>query len=72
MIGYSDSNKDIGYMASSWSLYAAQVALAELFVSQGIDFTFSTAEAVRLGGAGAQPMSPFLRNRRGRFEGVSS
>lgn len=29
MIGYSDSNKDGGYLASQWNLFAAQVALIE-------------------------------------------
>ena len=28
MIGYSDSNKDVGYVASGWATYRAQVALA--------------------------------------------
>jgi len=40
MIGYSDSNKELGYLASSWALHAAQTALAELFREEGIDFTF--------------------------------
>ena len=30
MLGYSDSNKDGGYVASGWQLYAAQRALADL------------------------------------------
>lgn len=29
MIGYSDSNKDAGYLAANWELYQAQEALAE-------------------------------------------
>jgi phosphoenolpyruvate carboxylase len=29
MIGYSDSNKDAGYMAANWELYQAQEVLAE-------------------------------------------
>jgi phosphoenolpyruvate carboxylase len=29
MIGYSDSNKDGGYLASNWNLYTAQAMLAE-------------------------------------------
>jgi phosphoenolpyruvate carboxylase len=31
MLGYSDSNKDGGVFTSSWELYRAEVALAELF-----------------------------------------
>jgi phosphoenolpyruvate carboxylase len=30
MIGYSDSNKDGGYLAANWALYQAQVALRDL------------------------------------------
>ncbi|HEY3452326.1 MAG TPA: phosphoenolpyruvate carboxylase [Myxococcales bacterium] len=31
MLGYSDSNKDGGFFTSSWELYRAEVALAQLF-----------------------------------------
>jgi phosphoenolpyruvate carboxylase len=31
MLGYSDSNKDGGYLTSNWELYRASTALAELF-----------------------------------------
>ena len=31
MLGYSDSNKDGGIFTSNWELYAAEIALAELF-----------------------------------------
>jgi phosphoenolpyruvate carboxylase len=36
MIGYSDSNKDGGYIASNWSLYRAQEALAQLCQEQSV------------------------------------
>lgn len=36
MIGYSDSNKDGGYIASNWSLYTAQAALAEICTESGV------------------------------------
>lgn len=40
MVGYSDSNKELGYLASSWALYEAQVKLKDLFNAFGVDFTF--------------------------------
>jgi len=35
MVGYSDSNKDGGYLTSAWSLYRAISALAAVFERQG-------------------------------------
>jgi len=37
MIGYSDSGKDGGYIASNWYLYSAQQRLAELCAQHGIE-----------------------------------
>lgn len=36
MLGYSDSNKDGGYVSSSWGLYQAELGLVELFKQHGI------------------------------------
>ncbi len=36
MIGYSDSNKDGGYLASNWALYNAQQTLAESCAACGV------------------------------------
>ena len=40
MIGYSDSNKDVGYLASTWELQRAQSKLAETLSSQNVPFIF--------------------------------
>jgi phosphoenolpyruvate carboxylase len=36
MIGYSDSNKDGGYIASNWSLYRAQQQLSDVCKARGV------------------------------------
>lgn len=36
MIGYSDSNKDGGYLTSTWSLHEASLALAPVFAEAGV------------------------------------
>jgi phosphoenolpyruvate carboxylase len=37
MIGYSDSNKDVGFVAANWALYQAQRALRDLAVRSGVE-----------------------------------
>ncbi|MEL7429320.1 MAG: phosphoenolpyruvate carboxylase, partial [Pseudomonadota bacterium] len=36
MLGYSDSNKDGGYLTSGWELYKAEIKLIELFKKHGV------------------------------------
>ncbi len=52
MIGYSDSNKELGYLASSWALYAAQTQLACLLGEAGIAFTFFHGRGGSIGRGG--------------------
>jgi phosphoenolpyruvate carboxylase len=40
MLGYSDSNKDVGYVASGWGIYRAQISLAELMTEHGVSWIF--------------------------------
>ncbi len=39
MIGYSDSNKDAGYLAANWALYQAQEQCAEVCRTHGVNLT---------------------------------
>lgn len=39
MVGYSDSNKDCGYLTSNWALYEAQERIAALCAAQGVGLT---------------------------------
>ncbi len=40
MVGYSDSNKDVGYVASGWHVYRAQLEMAQLFREHGVTWQF--------------------------------
>ena len=39
MLGYSDSNKDCGYLTANWALYKAQAAIARVCHSHGVRVT---------------------------------
>src|SRR5262245_63658881 len=43
MIGYSDSNKDGGYLAANWALYRAQELVAEVCREHGVSLTLCHA-----------------------------
>lgn len=52
MIGYSDSNKDVGYLASNWGLHQAQRALASVFRERGIPCMFFHGRGGAIGRGG--------------------
>ncbi|MEY2440664.1 MAG: phosphoenolpyruvate carboxylase [bacterium] len=40
MVGYSDSNKDVGYVASGWGIYRAQIELSSVLREYGVPWQF--------------------------------
>jgi phosphoenolpyruvate carboxylase len=40
MVGYSDSNKDVGYVASGWEIYRAQIELSTVLARHGLRCIF--------------------------------
>ena len=52
MIGYSDSNKEIGFLGSAWALYQAQRDLTALFEAEGIRHTFFHGRGGAIGRGG--------------------
>jgi phosphoenolpyruvate carboxylase len=52
MIGYSDSNKEIGFLGSAWALYQAQRDLTSVFQANGIRHTFFHGRGGAIGRGG--------------------
>jgi phosphoenolpyruvate carboxylase len=60
MIGYSDSGKDAGILASSWALYEAQEALAAVFREAGVELRLFHGRGGSVGRGGGSPVSRAL------------
>lgn len=69
MLGYSDSNKDGGILASHWFLRKAQIQLAEVAREAGVELRFFHGRGGTIG-RGAGPTHVFLESiARGTLEG---
>ncbi len=61
MIGYSDSNKDGGILASQWNLFEAQYKLTGIGREHGVDVSFFHGKGGSIS-RGAGPMHWFMRS----------
>jgi phosphoenolpyruvate carboxylase len=52
MIGYSDSNKDVGYFTSTWRLQQAQKRLSQYLDEEGVDYVFFHGRGGSIGRGG--------------------
>ncbi len=60
MIGYSDSNKDVGYVASGWAAYRAQTQLAAVIGGHGASWRFFHGRGGAIGRGGGPTNSAIL------------
>lgn len=52
MLGYSDSGKDGGYLASNWAIYQAQIVMLEVANEQGVQLSFFHGRGGSIGRGG--------------------
>src|SRR5262249_36710597 len=67
MLDYSDSNKDGGYLASTWELYKAELELIDTFRRHGETCGCFTAAAARLAAEAGRAIKRSWRSRRARY-----
>jgi phosphoenolpyruvate carboxylase len=72
MLGYSDSNKESGFLAAVWTLYRAQARLAEVARRHGIELTLFHGRGGAIGRGGGPTNRAILaqapRSIDGRFK----
>ncbi len=69
MIGYSDSNKDVGYVASAWGAYRAQTRIAEVLRRHGVSWVFFHGRGGAVGRGGGPTNVAILALPHGTVEG---
>jgi phosphoenolpyruvate carboxylase len=69
MIGYSDSNKDGGYMTSTWSLYQASKALAPVFERAGTAMQLFHGRGGAVGRGGGSSFAAIQAQPKGTVQG---
>jgi phosphoenolpyruvate carboxylase len=69
MVGYSDSNKELGFLAAAWSLYEAQTALVEVARGAGIELTLFHGRGGAIGRGGGPASRAILAQAPGSVDG---
>ncbi len=69
MVGYSDSNKDGGYLTANWKLYVAQAGLAEVARQHGITLRLFHGRGGAVGRGGGPAGKAILAQPPGSIQG---
>ncbi|HEX2765311.1 MAG TPA: phosphoenolpyruvate carboxylase [Candidatus Limnocylindria bacterium] len=69
MLGYSDSTKEVGYLAATWSLYHAQEELVAVAREHGVDLTLFHGRGGTIGRGGGPANRAVLAQAAGSVNG---
>jgi phosphoenolpyruvate carboxylase len=69
MLGYSDSNKDGGYVTANWALYRAELALVEAFREHGVKLRLFHGRGGTVGRGGGPSFEAILAQPAGSVTG---
>ena len=70
MLGYSDSNKDGGYLAANWALYRAEAELVEVCRNEGVRLRFFHGRGGTVGRGGGPSYEAILAQPPGAVDGA--